>query len=260
MARATFYYHLAELRKPDKYEHLRKRIATIYHCHKGRYGCRRITLTLHNQGIRVNHKTVERLMRQQGLKSLVRPKKYRSYRANAGKIAPNILNRDFKALQPNRKWVTDVTEFSLFGQKRYLSPIMDLYNGEIISYNISAHPNLLLVTDMLKTALKKVDNNDRLILHSDQGWHYQNSAYQQMLKTKGIIQSMSNKGNCLDNAAMESFFAVLKSEFLYLQKFSSIENFTKGLKQYINYYNNHRIKAKLKGMSPVQYRAHPLSI
>jgi transposase InsO family protein len=254
MARATFYYHNKQLLKPDKHELLRKQIISIYHTHKGRYGYRRITLELRNQSIVVNHKTVQHIMSKSGLKSLVRVKKYRSYKGSVGKIAPNILERDFKAIAPNKKWATDVTEFSLHGQKRYLSPILDLYNGEIISYTISPHPNLLMVTQMLKKAFNKVRKNSGLILHSDQGWHYQHLTYQHMLKNKGITQSMSRKANCLDNAVMENFFGLLKSELLYLQKFSSIETFEQELKNYIYYYNNLRIKQKLKGLSPVQYR------
>lgn len=258
MARSTFYYHLKRLPEPDKYASLRSSIINIYHQHKGRYGYRRITMELHNQGIIVNHKTVEKLMRESGIKCLVRIKKYRSYRGQVGKIAQNILQRDFGANAPNQKWATDVTEFSLFGQKRYLSPVMDMYNGEIISYTLSEHPNLYMVTAMLSKALVKVKIHDNLILHSDQGWHYQNNAYQKMLRDKGITQSMSRKGNCLDNAVMENFFGILKSELLYLQKFDSIEEFTTELKEYIYYYNNDRIKIKLKGMSPVQYRTHLL--
>lgn len=256
MARATFYYHLKRLQEPDKYASLRSSIIDIYHQHKGRYGYRRITMELRNQGIVVNHKTVEKLMRESGIKCLVRVKKYRSYRGQAGKIAPNILQRDFRADAPNQKWATDVTEFSLFGQKRYLSPIMDMYNGEIISYTLSERPNLLMVTNMLNKALKRVSCDNDLILHSDQGWHYQNNTYQKMLRDKGITQSMSRKGNCLDNAVMENFFGILKSELLYLHKFNSMEEFTSELKKYIYYYNNLRIKVKLKGMSPVKYRTH----
>jgi putative transposase len=254
MARATFYYHLQLQQLPDKYLSVNKQIDEIFKANMGRYGCRRITMELHNRSIRINHKTVERLMRENGIKCQVRLKKYRSYRGQEGKIAPNILERDFLATIPNSKWVTDVTEFALFGQKRYLSPILDLYNGEIISYTISEHPNLLMVTNMLAKAVENIKDNTDLVLHSDQGWHYQHAAYQNALKKRGITQSMSRKGNCLDNAVMENFFGLLKSELLYLQKFSSIEHFESELKNYIYYYNNHRIKAKLKGLSPVMFR------
>ncbi len=254
MARATFYYHLHRQQLPDKYLSVNKQINDIFKANMGRYGYRRITMELHNRSIQINHKTVERLMRENGIKCQVRIKKYRSYRGQEGKIAPNILERDFVATAPNCKWVTDVTEFALFGQKRYLSPILDLYNGEIISYTISEHPNLLMVTNMLTKAIRCIKGDTNFISHSDQGWHYQHSAYQNALKNKGITQSMSRKGNCLDNAVMENFFGLHKSKLLYLQKISSIKHFETELENYIYYYNNLRIKDKLKGLSPVIFR------
>ena len=189
-----------------------------------------------------------------GLKSMIRVKKYRSYKGQVGKIAPNILKRDFTASKPNIKWVTDVTEFSLFGQKLYFSPILDLYNGEIVSYNISERPTFHQTVDMLDKAFIKTANSKGVILHSDQGWQYQMKQYQHYLQKKGVIQSMSRKGNCLDNAVMENFFGHLKSELFYLQKFDNVEHFIKELHEYIYYYNNDRIKVKLKGLSPVKYR------
>lgn len=192
-------------------------------------------------------------MRIMGLRSMIRIKKYKSYKGNVGKIAPNILKRDFKAEKPNKKWVTDITEFALCGQKIYLSPIIDLYNGEIISYNISDRPVFAQVEDMLNKAFAKIPDNTNLILHSDQGWQYQMKSYQNMLKEKGIIQSMSRKGNCLDNSMAENFFSQLKAEFLYIQEFESIEQFKTELIEYIEYYNTKRIKNKLK-TSPVAYR------
>ena len=193
-------------------------------------------------------------MKELGLVCRVRMKKYKSYKGDVGKIAPNLLERNFKADKPNKKWVTDVTEFSLFGQKLYLSPILDLFNGEIISYNLSRSPNFFQIKDMLDKAFEKIPDNINLIFHSDQGWQYQMKKYQQMLADKGIRQSMSRKGNCLDNAVMENFFGHLKSELLYLQDFESVEHFIDELDDYMDYYNNHRIKMKLKGLTPVQYR------
>lgn len=211
-------------------------------------------MELHNRGYQINHKTVQRLMKGLGLKCLVRIKKYRSYKGETGKIAPNIIGRDFKATEPNQKWTTDITEFSLFGSKLYLSPILDMYNVEIVSYTISSSPVLNQVMEMLDKAFSKIPNDTNLIFHSDQGWQYQHKMYQKRLKEKGIRQSMSRKGNCLDNAVMENFFGLLKSELLYLREFSSKEEFEEELKKYIDYYNNNRIKSKLKGLSPVQYR------
>ena len=242
------------MKRPDKYAEIKTRLTEIYHKHKGRYGYRRITLELRNSGILINHKTVQRLMKESGLRCMVRVKKYRSYKGEVGRIAPNIINRNFRAIKPNTKWVTDVTEFTLFGQKLYLSSILDLYNSEIISYSISRGPTFNLISEMLLKAFQKLSNSSKLVLHSDQGWQYQTKRYRQLLQKKDIIQSMSRKGNCLDNAVVENFFGILKSELLYLQKFDSVEHFISELHDYIYYYNNERIKAKLQGLSPVDFR------
>jgi len=260
VARSTFYYQLKKRKTPDKYHEIKEQIAEIYHRHKGRYGYRRITLELRKSGTLVNHKAVQRLMGVLGLKSLVRIKKYRSYKGPVGAIAPNLLKRNFTAEKPNTKWVTDITQFSIFGQKIYLSPILDLYNGEIVSYNISIRPVFKQVMDMLDKAFEKIPDKTGLVLHSDQGWQYQMRRYQHYLKEKGVFQSMSRKGNCLDNASMESFFGILKSEFLYLQNFKSVEHFIKELHDYLHYYNFFRIKAKLKGLSPVEFRTQSFQV
>ena len=256
MARSSFYYHQKQNRLPDKYKEIKELIKTIYQRHKGRYGYRRITDELHNQGIIINHKTVSRLMKVLGLKSLIRVKKYKSYKGENGKIAPNILQRNFKAQAPNQKWATDITEFNVSGTKLYLSPIIDLYNQEIISYELTERPVFNQVVTMLEKAFKKIPHNTKLILHSDQGWQYQMRRYQHLLKEKGIIQSMSRKGNCLDNAIIENFFGILKSELFYLKKYKSINQLKKEIDEYIIYYNNERIKSNLNKMSPIKYRAH----
>ena len=254
LARSSYYYHVSFFEKADKYETVKAEITKIHHENKGRYGYRRITLELRNRGFTINHKTVQRLMKALNLICRVRIKKYRSYRGDVGRIAPNILNRDFSAKKPNEKWVTDIPEFSLFGEKLYLSPILDLYNGEIISYNLSHSPNFAQITDMLEKAFAKIPDDSGLILHSDQGWQYQMKDYRQRLLKKGIVQSMSRKANCLDNAVMENFFGLLKSELLYLQNFDNLQHFILELHAYLHYYNFFRIKAKLKGLSPVQFR------
>jgi len=169
-------------------------------------------------------------------------------------VARNLLKRDFTARKPNRKWTTDITEFAVAGEKLYLSPILDLYNGEIISYSISNRPTFTQVKDMLDKALVKLPPSCRPILHSDQGWQYQMRQYQQQLRQNKIRQSMSRKGNCLDNAVMENFFGILKSELYYMQQFTSYEHLKKAIEEYIHYYNNIRIKQKLNGLSPVEYR------
>lgn len=256
MARSSYYYYEKKQQLIDKYKVIKELIISIYHKHKGRYGYRRITNELQNKGVIINHKTVLKLMKTLGLKSIIRIKKYKSYRGENGKIAPNILERNFKASAPNQKWATDITEFNISGNKLYLSPIIDLFNQEIISYELTDRPVFSQVETMLKKAFKKIPNNTNLILHSDQGWQYQMKQYQKLLKKKGIKQSMSRKGNCLDNAIIENFFGILKSEMFYTQKIKSIEQLKKEIKQYIIYYNNKRIKSNLNKMSPIQYRTH----
>ena len=194
-------------------------------------------------------------MKESGLICRARMKKYRSYKGETGKIAPNLLNRDFHAEKPNQKWVTEVTEFSLFGEKLYLSPILDLHSRDLVSYTISDRPVLSMVTTMLDEAFAKILDRTNLILHSDQGWQYQ-----RMLREKDIRQSMSRKGNCLDNAVIENVFGLLKSELLHLQEFQSMEHFKQELVAYLDYYNNRRIKAKLKGLPPAIHRQQALSV
>ncbi|WP_152561434.1 IS3-like element ISPsy8 family transposase [Pseudomonas savastanoi] len=259
LARSTFYYQVQVQSRPDPDAALKQEVERIYHEERGLYGARRITAVIRNSGTLVNKKVVERLMAELGLRSVVRPKKYRSYKGTVGKIAPNLLERNFTAQRPNQKWVTDVTEFKVANRKLYLSPVMDLYNGEIVAYELSTRPCFELVTSMLDKALQQLQDEPKLVMHSDQGWQYQHAQYRQKLVVKGVKQSMSRKGNCLDNAAMESFFGTLKSEFFYLKRFESIEELTAGLEEYIRYYNHDRIKLKLGGLSPVKYRTQAAS-
>ena len=254
MARSTFYYHLKNSKKEDKYREDKDMIYTIFHRHKGRYGYRRITLELRNRNRLINHKTVKKLMDELGLKSEVRKVKYRSYKGAVGKTAPNIIDRDFVADRPYQKLATDVTQMTVGGCKIYLSPILDMCDGEILSYTITEAPNLEMVMSMLNQMYERIELPKGAVLHSDQGWHYQHAAYQNSLKKHNIIQSMSRKGNCLDNAMVENFFGLMKSELLYPGKYTSAEVFKKDLIEYIEYYNNERIKLRLNGMSPVQYR------
>ena len=258
MARSVYYYQLGVSSKVDRHGETKAQIKTIFHAHQGRYGYRRVHLELSNQQHYLNPKTVQKLMGQLNLKSTVRPKRYQSYRGGVGKAAPNLLERNFEAGKPNQKWVTDVTEFNIKGEKVYLSPILDLYNQEIISYTIADRPQVDMVTQMLHSAFGRLGINDKPILHSDQGWQYQMGFYQQALKEQGLTQSMSRKGNCLDNAVMENWFGIMKSEFFYQKKFTDVQSFKAELKEYIHYYNHDRIKQKLKGLSPVNYRTQSL--
>jgi putative transposase len=254
LARSTYYYQVKAMAGGDRFALLKASIQRIQSAHKGRYGYRRMTAALNNAGHRVNSKTVRRLMGELDLKCTVRPKKYRSYRGLMGEASPNTLAREFEAEQPNQKWVTDVTEFKVAGEKLYLSPVLDLYNGEIVAYQMATRPRYGLVGDMLEKALERLPEAAKPMLHSDQGWHYRYPDYRERLEKAGLEQSMSRKGNCLDNATMESFFGTLKSEYFYRERFDSVAQLQAGLDEYIRYYNHDRIKMKLGGLSPVAYR------
>ncbi len=255
-ARSSYYYHIQTRSILNKHQDTKKEVSSIYHTHKGRYGYRRITLEMKSRGHVINHKTVSKLMGSEGLRSMVRRKRYNSYKGETSEAAPNLLKQDFTADKPYLKWATDVTEFKVKDKKVYLSPIIELFNGEIISYNISESPNFKQVSDMLQDAFKTLERDQRPTLHSDQGWQYRMTSYKQMLKQQGITQSMSRKGNCYDNAIIENFFGTIKSEMFYLKKYSSVDELKTDIKEYIAYYNNDRIRLNLNGMSPIKYRAH----
>lgn len=259
LARSTYYYQVGVLEADDKDVELKTMIQDQFERHKGRYGYRRITAAIRQLGQKINHKIVQRLMGELKLKSLVRPKKYKSFTGDVGQAAPNELDRQFEATAPNEKWTTDVTEFSVAGEKLYLSPVLDLYNREIVAFEMNRRPEFELVNSMLTKAFSRLGAADKPMLHSDQGWHYRMSAYREEIKKRGMVQSMSRKGNCHDNAVMESFFGVLKSELFYLKKFTSIEQLKAGIVEYIHYYNHDRIKLKLGGLSPVQFRTQHLA-
>lgn len=216
-------------------------------------------MALRTFDIWLNHKTVLRLMTELKLKSTVRPKRYQSYKGDVGKGASNVLKRNFDAQRPNEKWVTDVTEFNIKGQKVYLSPIIDLFNREVVTYKVAKSAHLPLVTEMLEEAVEDLKESEYPIFHSDQGWQYRNPLTQKILFEKGLTQSMSRKGNCLDNAVAESFFAILKTEMYHQQEFNTADDLINQIDEYINYYNTKRIKVKLKGLTPVEYRNQALS-
>jgi putative transposase len=255
LARSSFYFQLKLLRRTDKHASLKTRILAVFDRHRGRYGYRRITAAIRREGTVVNHKTVQRLMGLLGIKSCVRIKKYRAYHGEVGRAAPNVLERQFNALRPNEKWVTDVTEFSVGGQKLYLSPILDLYNGEIVAFETAKRPLFGMVGAMLRRVFAKLGPQDTPILHSDQGWQYRMPVYREALRQRAVIPSMSRRGNCLDNAVMESFFGTLKSEFYNLSRFRDLAELQIGIRRYIQYYNHERIRLKLGGLSPVEYRS-----
>lgn len=260
LARSTFFYHQARLQTPDPQAALKADIKQLFEVNKGRYGHRRIHARLLAQGWKVAKKTVLKLMGRLGLVCRVRRKRpYSSYRGQAGTVAANLLERDFTAQEPNQKWVTDVTEFQVAGRKVYLSPVMDLFDRQIIAYTAGLSPNLELTNTSLRAALETLLPGQVPLVHSDQGFQYQHVSWQRLLAKVGGVQSMSRKGNCLDNAVIESFFGHLKEEFYTHAEFESVEAFTAELEEYIAWFNNERVHTYLEGLSPVQYRAQALA-
>ena len=274
ITRSDYYYQCKMIDKDQKNDEIMNTIIYIFYKHNKRYGYRRITLELVNLGYRVNHKKVKRLMLRMGLFGVTPKAKYKSYKGDLnGTVKSQLLNkivdkenhrtyyeRDFSTTSCNQKWTTDITEFHIADGKVYLSPIMDMHNREIVAFNVSISPNFNQTLDMLSQAFMKYKNLNGLIFHSDQGWQYQMAQYHSILKDKGIIQSMSRKGNCLDNSPMENFFGRMKNEMFYGHEytFTTKEHLIQAIKDYIYYYNNERIQVKLKGLTPVQYRNQSL--
>lgn len=251
------YYKWLKRQNCRRDHKIKQIISSEYHRLKGIYGYRRMRILLKRKyGIHVNHKRVYRLMKLLQLKAVIRRRRpYTQYSSYGNERLPNVLNRQFKTDQPDRKWVTDVTYLTVNGQRMYLSVILDLFNNEVVSYQLSHHAGLELVIKTVEQAVEK-RNVRGVLLHSDQGGQYTSAQYIQLLRTYGIVQSMSRKGDCLDNAPMESFFGHLKSEFLYDRKFSNKQQFCEELCQYIHFYNNERFQAKLNEMAPAEYRSH----
>ena len=257
MSRSTYYYELSKTDKvSERNADLSSEIIVIFNENKKRYGVRRVHKELLNRGFRVNHKLVQRIMNQLALFGKCPKEKYHSYKGDVGKVADNIINRDFNTEKPLQKWTTDVSQFNLPWGKCYISPILDMNSNEIISYNLSLHPDMAQIKDMLKKAFKRFPSVKGLIMHSDQGWQYQNAFYRNELQKHGIIQSMSRKGNCYDNCIMETFFGRLKNEMFYgfEKDYPSFESFSNAIAEYIDYYNNKRIQAKTKWMPPSKFR------
>ena len=263
LSRSNYYYTLKKKDKERDNREIMAEIKAIYEEHKHRYGYRRITAELRRRGLLVNHKKVQRLMNKLKLFGIVSKRwhKYSSYRGTQGPIKPDLIKRSFSAVYPNHKWYSDITEFKLKGQKTYLSPIIDGCTQEIISYTISRSPNLKQTMDMLRKAWDKHPALNGLIFHTDQGWQYQNGQFQAWLKNHGISQSMSRKGNSLDDGLMEGFFGILKREMFYgfEKQFKNLTELEDAIRDYIEYYNQKKIKIKLKGLTPLEYRKLVLS-
>ncbi|WP_083489495.1 IS3 family transposase [Heyndrickxia shackletonii] len=257
---ATYHYHVKNFGNKDTNRELKELITDLFKKFHERYGYKRITKELKKLGHRVNHKKVYRLMREIGLKCVKfmrKSRKYNSYKGKVGKVAKNRLSRRFSTPIPLQKLVTDITEFKCLGdEKLYLNPILDLYNVEIVAFEIRKRPTLDLVMKPLKETIEILKNHAtyRTTIHSDQGWHYQHNQWVRTLKENKIFQSMSRKATCADNASMENFFGILKQEMYYGEILVSYEELKRRIEEYIYWYNNERSKEKLAGMSPVEYR------
>lgn len=270
VGKSTYFYTIKSHNKADVDADIKNKIKAVFNEHKGRFGYRRVALALKNEGLIVNHKKVKRIMSVLSLFGKKPRSKYKSYKGAVGKVAKNHLLikevneetntvtyiRNFKTTGLNKVWGTDVTEFNIAAGKLYVSPILDYHNREVIACSITRSPNFRQTETMLAEAFSKHEDLKGLILHSDQGWQYQMFHYVEALRRKGIIQSMSRKGNCLDNSLIENFFGIMKNEMFYgnQHQFHSLEQLEKEILDYIKYYNSERITIKLKGLTPAQYR------
>lgn len=258
VSRAGYYKWVKQQVSPSEKQiennEIKKKIMECHDKLKGIYGYRRIKVWLNKTyGIQLNHKRVQRLMRELGLKAVIRKRKPYYGKKEAYVLSDNHLNRNFHASRLNEKWVTDITYLIFNGQKLYLSAIKDLYNNEIVAYHVSRRNDLKLVMDTLKKAKKK-RNVEGILLHSDQGYQYTSRQYNNLLKKYKMKASMSRKGNCWDNACMENFFSHFKTECFNLYSFRTSEEVKDAVKKYIRFYNNQRFQKKLKNLSPYQYR------
>ena len=258
MAKSTYEYHRSKPRGYDKYEFDKVAISRIFEESRCTYGYRRVRLVLMRQeGVRLSGKTVRKLMRELGIRPVQRKKgRYNSYRRQDSPPEPNILKRDFKSAEVCEKMVSDVTEFQVAGRKVYLSPLSDLFNGEVVNHSVATSPTVAFVNGMFEGVAERVPEWVTPVVHTDQGLQYWHRSYKQKVAEIGGVQSMSRKANCQDNAPAESFFGHLKSEFFYRESFKTVEEFISALNDYIRWYNNGRIRCDLNGMSPVEYRQY----
>jgi putative transposase len=258
LARSSYFYHRARLRVSDKYADVRCAIANIFELNHRCYGYRRIRAALGRQQVILSEKVVRRLMRQERL--AVATAKRRRYGSYLGEISPapdNLINRDFQAAGPNEKWLTDITEFQIPAGKVYLSPVIDCFDGLVVSWSIGTRPDAELVNTMLDAAIETVANSDdRPVVHSDRGAHYRWPGWLARMRDAKLIRSMSRKGCSPDNAACEGFFGRLKTELFYAREWqaTTIEEFIKVVDSYIRWYNEKRIKISLGSLSPLEYR------
>ncbi len=258
LARSSYFYHRSPMRVTDKYAEVRRTMTEIFENNHRSYGYRRIQASLNRQRVFVSEKVVQRLMKQEGL-HVTKPRR-RGYRSYVGEISPapeNIINRDFHSASPNEKWLTDISEFQIPAGKVYLSPMIDCFDGLVVSWSIGTSPNAELVNSMLDAAIETVTNDtEKPIIHSDRGGHYRWPGWLSRVENASLIRSMSRKACSPDNAACEGFFGKLKTEMFYPRDWRSatITQFIEALDAYIRWYNEKRIKMSLGYLSPIEYR------
>lgn len=235
---------------------MKGKIRAIFDESKGLYGARRICAELRSRGFRISHKKVQRLMREMGLRGKAPKRKCHSCMGRIGAVADDLIARDFKADAPDRKWTTDVSQLTCPGSKAYPSPVLGMWNGEIVGWGLSRHPDFAQTNRMLDMAFRGRERLDGLIVHSDQGWQYQMKQCGERLAAMGIAQSMSRKGNCYGNRIMEGFFGRMKNEMFYGREseFGTFEKLKNAIGEYIDYHNNRRIKSKADWMAPAKCR------
>jgi len=255
VARAGYYKWRKKIFNPSRFELqeklLEEHIMAIHRVHPY-FGYLRMTVALKREGLHFNHKRVYRLMKKLGIRSVIR-KKRRYYGKQASIVHPNRLERQFYAEEPSRKLVTDITYIRVGERFVYLSAVQDLYNNEVVAWHLSKRNDLLLVTKTIDMLSEKIDLSG-VLLHSDQGFQYTSKPFNRKLKEFGIIGSHSRRGNCFDNACIESFFSHLKTEKIYLTKLTSIFDLEQAIQEYVSFYNHERFQKKLNDRSPVEYR------
>jgi putative transposase len=259
LRRSSCFYHRARLEVADKYVEVRRVMTDIFERNYRCYGYRSMHASLTKQSENIFEKVVRRLMKQQSLVPIARRR--RRYGSYMGEISPapdNLLNRDFSAGAPNEKWLTDITEFQIPAGKVYLSPMIDCFDGMVVSWSIGTRPDAELVNTMLDAAIQTVTaSSDRPVVHSDRGGHYRWPGWLSRIAEAQLVRSMSRKACSPDNAACEGFFGRLKNELFYSHDWlsTSIEEFVAALDAYIRWYNEARIKLSLGSRSPVEHRS-----
>jgi transposase InsO family protein/transposase-like protein len=258
LARSSYFYHRLQMRGTEKYAETRRTIANVFEANHRCYGYRRIRASLNRESICISEKVVQRLMKEAHLVAATpKRRRYSSYQGEIGPAPENMLNRDFQAAAPNEKWVTDISEFQIPAGKVYLSPMIDCFDGMVVSWSISTRPDADLVNSMLDAAIETVpDGKDGTVVHSDRGGHYRWPGWLSRVDHARMVRSMSRKACSPDNAACEGFFGRLKTELFYPRNWqgTTVEHFIEALDSYIRWYNEKRIKLSLGALSPIEYR------